>query len=292
VPENSPPVLPARRIKGPTVSVIMPTFGRAHVIGETIRTLLDGSWKDFELLVRDDGDGTDGTAEAVAIAASGDPRVTYHRNENQLRMPANLNAGIMGSTGDFIAVCHDHDLYQPNFLTEMMSILQRNPSALFVHCAIEVMTTAGTVTQTLVADWPELTEGASWLKFMLRSLNCPVCALTLVRRNAHEQFGLYDPSYGFIADVEMWMRLSSHGDVAYVREPLIRVREREDDHIETKAHGGRNIRMAARINRHYLSRAYDQTEITTQRLRLDAELLRRSIRNHVSRVAHNLVRSS
>ena len=58
------------------------------------------------------------------------------------------------------------------------------------------------------------------------SLHCPVCALTLVRREAHESYGLYDASYGFISDVEMWMRLSMRGDVAYIDKPLIDVRER------------------------------------------------------------------
>src|SRR5207247_7732787 len=106
-----------------------------------------------------------------------------------------------------------------------------------------------------INDWPEITTGADWLRFMLQSLNCPVCALTIVRRESHEHYGLYDPSGGFIADVEMWMRLSSHGDVAYVREPLICVREREDQHIES-LNGDRWIVTAARIHRRFLQLAY------------------------------------
>jgi hypothetical protein len=90
---------------------------------------------------------------------------------------------------------------------------------------------------------------------MLNSLHCPVCALTLVRREAHEKYGLYDPAAGFIADVEMWMRLSSHGDVAYVAEPLIAVREREQDHFATKAWPSL-LRATAEIHRQYIPRAF------------------------------------
>lgn len=128
---------------GPRVTVVMPTYRRAHQIEETIHSLLGGSWSDFELLVRDDGDGSDGTAEAVAAASKGDPRVRYQRNGRRLGMPGNLNAGIVDSRGELIAVCHDHDLYTSTFLTKMVETLSKYPSALFVHCAIDVITQSG-----------------------------------------------------------------------------------------------------------------------------------------------------
>src|ERR1700682_3231675 len=100
--ENGRPGLPARiyaapRLEprtssGPKVTVVMPTFRRPHVIGKTVRCLLDGEWTDFELIVQDDGDGRDGTIEAVGDAARGDPRVRYIRNERKLGIPGNLNA--------------------------------------------------------------------------------------------------------------------------------------------------------------------------------------------------------
>jgi glycosyltransferase involved in cell wall biosynthesis len=279
--------LPPRRGEGPAVTVVMPTFRRARVIGETIRTLLDGSWTDFELLVRDDGDEADGTAESVTLAARGDERVRYHRNDRNLGMPSNLNEGIKESRGDFIAVCHDHDLYRPNFLEAMVGALRRHPSALFVHCAIESISQNGEIIATHIGDWQELTPGDSWLKFMLRSLNCPVCALTLVRREAHEQYGLYDPSCGFIADVEMWMRLSSHGDVAYLKEPLIQVRDREAGH-EASLNGDRDIRMAANIHRRFIPAAYSHGGRAFRRLLLELRLSRQYVRYQAARVVNQI----
>ena len=123
--------------------------------------------------------------------------------------------------------------------------------ALFVHCAVDVITQSGNYVRSHVGRWPELTPGWPWLKFMLSSFHCPVCALTVVRREAHEQYGLYDPSYGFVADVEMWMRLSRHGDVAYVREPLVQIRERDRRH-EAVEDGICMIGTIARIHRSYV----------------------------------------
>lgn len=253
--EKIPQLSPRKSIAGPRVTVVMPTYRRASQIGESIRSLLKGTFADFELLVRDDGDGTDGASQAVAEAAGGDPRVRYHRNREPLRMPGNLNAGIQESRGQMIAVCHDHDLYKPNFLARLVEALELRPSALFVHCAIDVVRQDGSYVCSHVGDWPELIPGSCWLKVMLNSLHCPVCALTLVRREAHEKCGLYDPAAGFIADVEMWMRLSEHGDVAYVAEPLIAVRERERDHSATKAWSSL-LHTTAEIHRQYIPRAF------------------------------------
>src|SRR5712664_2358028 len=180
--ENGRTVLPARihaapRLEprtsiGPKVSAVMPTFRRPHVIGETVRCLLDGEWTDFELIVQDDGDGRDGTAEAVSDAARGDPRVRYIRNECKLGIPGNLNAAIMNSRGELIAMCHDHDVYRPTFLRRMVEMLDRHPSALFVHCAIDCITEAGEYVNSFVSNVAELTAGRDWLKVMLSTLPC------------------------------------------------------------------------------------------------------------------------
>jgi glycosyltransferase involved in cell wall biosynthesis len=269
----------------------MPTFRRAQAIGATIKTLLDGTWTDFELLVRDDGDGNDGTREAVAAAANGDTRVRYHRNERNLGMPGNLNKGIEESRGEFIAVCHDHDLYQPTFIETMAKTLCRHPTALFVHCAIQSISQNDALGRSHIGEWAELTPGPEWLRFMLSSLHCPVCALTLVKREAHERYGLYDPACEFIADVEMWMRLSSHGDVVYVKEPLIRVREREEGHIET-LNGERWIRVAANIHRDFLKRSYGSSQRIPRRLILELSLAKQYLRYKTSRVVAKMFGNS
>ena len=266
--------------------MVMPTYRRAHQIGESIRSLLKGTFADFELLVRDDGDGVDGTSQAVTEAAEGDVRVRYHRNREPLRMPGNLNAGIQESRGEMIAVCHDHDLYKPNFLAKLVEALDLHKSALFVHCAIDVVRQDGSYVCSHVGDWSELTPGYYWLKVMLNSLHCPVCALTLVRREAHEKYGLYDPRYGFISDVEMWMRLSQHGDVGFVAVPLIQVRQREPDHAAS-SNWATLLQMTAAIHRRYLPSAYSGGKFRYQRLRLESRVSWQMLLGIASQVKHS-----
>jgi len=261
-------LLPIRKIvDGPRVSIIMPTFRRSHQIRESIRSLLDGEFRDFELLVRDDGSGSDGTAEAVAAAATNDSRLRYHRNPTNLGIARNLNEGIHASKGEFISVCHDHDLYRPGFLKAMVAVLDRNPSALYVHCASQIISQEGEHTGSNIHDFAELTPGPEWLRFMLGRSGCPVCALTVVRRSAHERYGLYNPADGFIADVDMWMRLSMYGDVAYVREPHLLLRQRERDH-KAGLNSVAITRTLARIHGRYIPLAYSGAQVVKARLRL------------------------
>jgi glycosyltransferase involved in cell wall biosynthesis len=267
----------------------MPTFRRAHVIGDTIRCLLDGEWTDFELIVQDDGDGSDGTFEAVTKAAAGDPRVLYNRNPERLGIPGNLNAAITASRGEFVAMCHDHDVYKSSFLRRMVETLERHPSALFVHCAVDIITESGKYVQSFTNDFGELTPGRDWLRVMLSTLACQVCALTVVRRSAHEVHGLYNPEFDFISDVELWMRLSLAGDVAYVREPLIQVRDREQDHYATN-NAVKLVRRIAAIHRLYLPLAYRREEVTRRRIRLELEIARSLTSLKASRVRRQLRR--
>jgi hypothetical protein len=248
----------------------MPTYRRAGLIGLTIKSILDQSHRDFELLIRDDGKEGDGTEEAVIKAAAGDPRVLYHRNPQNLGMPGNLNGGIEASAGEYIAVCHDHDLYAPHYIEKLVTLLDRHPSALFAHCGIEIVDQQGkSLGDRFVGPWAELTPGRAWLAVMLRDFHCPVCALALVRRDAHERFGLYHPAYGFIADVEMWMRLSEAGDVAFAAEPLVRVRTREDDHAVT-ADSWPVLASTLAIHRRYVPRRFHGLDGVIGRVKLDA----------------------
>lgn len=266
----APPPLPpvdASQLR-PKVSVVLTTFRRASHVGGTIRSVLAQTFTDFELLVRDDGPGDDGTAEAVAAAAAGDPRVRYHRNPSSLRMPNNLNEGIRASRGYLVAVCHDHDLLHPRYLERSLALLGLYPSALFVHHGIEVIDQNGRHVTEHIGPWEPLTAGKEWVKVMLARFSCPVCALCVVRRDAHERHGLYDPAYGFVSDVEMWMRLSLVGDVAYASEPLIGVREREADHFVSMNPWPVLAKIFA-THRRYVQLAYPGTEGVLRRILLE-----------------------
>jgi glycosyltransferase involved in cell wall biosynthesis len=212
----------------PLVSIVMPTYRRAHLIGESIGSLLRQSFGDFELLVQDDASPDD---TAAVVAAIGDARIRYARNASNVKMPGNLNAGIARATGVYVLVCHDHDLYASTLVEEMLGVLRQDPALAYVHTGLAVIGQDGRPAgRTFVADYPAQSDGKDWLRYMLSRFDSPVCANTMVPRRRYEEVTLYDPSFGFVSDIEMWMRLALVGDVAYLAKPLIQVREREPGH--------------------------------------------------------------
>ena len=104
---------PATSSTAPSISVVMPVYNRASVVGDAIRSVLTQEFADFELIVVDDG-STDGTADSVA--KFDDPRLRL------LRLPANAggnaarNRGIEATKAPLIAFLDSDDAYLPNKL--------------------------------------------------------------------------------------------------------------------------------------------------------------------------------
>ena len=93
----------------PKVSVVIPTFNRADTIGDSIKSVLEQTFKDFEVIVVDDG-STDGTESVVA--AFGDSRIKYIMQDNAGACAARNN-GIRHANGEYIAFQDSDDYWMP-----------------------------------------------------------------------------------------------------------------------------------------------------------------------------------
>lgn len=272
----------------PRLSVVMPTHMRGHLIGGSIRSILNQSFQDFELLIRDDC-SKDATEEVVR--GFNDPRIRYHRNETNLGMPENLNQGIRASRGEYVVVCHDHDFYNWRLFQKMVLLLDEHLSVGLVHTGIAIIDQEGSGTGVkYISPWPRTSAGRQWLRFMLSSFNCPVCANAMVRRSVHQQLGLYDPDFGFVADVEMWMRVSLAYDIGYIAEPLIQVRERDTGQATGQALRWSNLDAIIRIHQRYCRKFYNPPEAWVRRLFLRCRTEKYLLMHYLSCVKQGLIR--
>jgi glycosyltransferase involved in cell wall biosynthesis len=108
-------------MKAPYFSVVIPTKNRSFLMGQAIRSVLDQSFRDTELIIADNDD-TDATHKVVAGVA--DPRLKYLRTGN-LSMPDNWERGCQEARGEFLVVLEDKQVLKQNALARIFEVAER-----------------------------------------------------------------------------------------------------------------------------------------------------------------------
>ncbi|MCY4386145.1 MAG: glycosyltransferase [Desulfurellaceae bacterium] len=208
-----------------SVSVCLPTYNGADYIEEALRSILNQTYQDFELLVVDDG-STDTTLDIVQSFS--DPRIQLHRNPERLGIPANWNRCLELAAGELVCLFHQDDVMLPENLECKVQLLSADETVGFVHSGVETL--AEESAPSSFADWIEdttedtLWDGPEYFRSLLLNGN-RVCAPTvLARRSALLEQGGFDPDLGFACDYAMWLRLCLTYRVGFLAQPLVRYR--------------------------------------------------------------------
>ncbi len=269
----------------PPVSICVTTYKRAPVLSQTIDSILAQSYGDFELIISDDC-SLDDTAEICRDYERQDRRVKYYCNPTNLKMPGNLNAAIQRAQGDYVANLHDGDVYRPDLIAKWKAALDAVPTASFVFNAYKVINADGSES---ISGEPFDGKAPRYYvaQHHFRTFTCCVWGTVMARAAAYKKAGGFDPAYGFISDVDMWLRLAHDSDVAYVAEPLITVTPREPDH-PFAYHSWQHLFWQFAIYKKHLAFYNDVLPQEVEKYRADyANLLRRKfIRAMLSLIKH------
>jgi glycosyltransferase involved in cell wall biosynthesis len=237
----------------PIVSIVIPTWNRAQELKETVNDLVHQTLRDLEIFIIDD-QSPDNTEDVGKQLAESDPRIQFYRLPLKGFVYGAMNEGICRSRGRYIYIAHDHDRYLPTLLEKLVALFNGHESVVYAFTGLETWS-HDYVHQlaTFVHDLPNLIGGAWWRNQLLSHYHCPVPAQSMIRRNALERIGLFDPEFGASTDVEMWIRLCEIGDVGYIREPLMRLRGRDSNHHYV--YNWKIIDEVARIHHHHMSKS-------------------------------------
>ena len=119
-------------IKKPRVSIGLPVYnGEAH-IEEAISSILAQSYRDFELVISDNG-SKDKTQQICSEYAKRDRRIFYYRFEKNIGAARNFNRVFDLSSGEFFKWAASDDVIAPEYLSKCLSVLEQNPSVVLVH---------------------------------------------------------------------------------------------------------------------------------------------------------------
>jgi glycosyltransferase involved in cell wall biosynthesis len=204
----------------PRISVVIPTYNMAHFIGESIQSVLDQTFPDFELVVVDDG-SMDNTSEVIRKFQ--DPRITYILQENSGPAAAR-NAGIRASSGEYIAFLDSDDILLETTFEKQIPVLDTHLEVGFVFGQRYYIDENSKLLGLYKPRHKLLSyvrSGIEEVKELLIRGNVVPPSMSLVRRSCLEEAGLFDPSFRHGSeDFELWMRLSKKYAVAYIAEPL------------------------------------------------------------------------
>ena len=207
----------------PAVSVIMPVFNVEPYVEAAIASALWQTWRDFELLVVDDG-STDGTLGIIERHAARDPRVKVLRKPNGGISTAR-NLALSAATGDFIALLDGDDMWESTFLESQVAILQARPD-------IDVVTAnarnvGGLRDGEPARPWPDARPHPDLLAMIADEQ--AVFIMCVFRRQVYEAVGAFDESLRTNEDYDYWLRAALAGFRFYRNpRPLGGYRRRND----------------------------------------------------------------
>ena len=206
----------------PLISVIIPTYNRAHYLGEAIESVLGQTYGNHELIVVDDG-STDQTNDVVA--AFGD-RVVLLRQDNR-GTGAARNTGIARSSGGFLAFLDDDDVWVERKLSLQMQAFEAAP---------EIDVVYGNVQQFIS---PELSDGQ---RARLRHLHgqvtpAPIPPAMLIRRASFDRVGPFDESLPIGLEMDWYARLCEAGLNSVMLDTVVYRRRLHASNVNlTRAH--------------------------------------------------------
>jgi len=204
----------------PCVSIVIPTYNRAELLKQALRSVLSQTFTDYEAIVVDDG-STDNTREAVESFR--DDRFKYVWQENR-GLGGARNTGLAHSTGDLVAFLDSDDLLFPNMLELLVPAFDRHPQVGLVFGShVRVFDDLSfPYPQDFIHSRKDEMVGNMHLDFL------DVCRIgvddLVVRRELFDRFGGFDGSLAHCHDWNMWLRLSKEVDFCAVPGPVSAVR--------------------------------------------------------------------
>ncbi|MEW6247794.1 MAG: glycosyltransferase [Nitrospirota bacterium] len=202
------------------VSVVIPLYNARDVIRETIESVLAQSWKDYDIVVVDDG-STDGS-EAI-VREFGD-RVHYVRQDNGGVARAR-NRGIAESIGEYIALLDHDDLWHPAKLEKQVAVLDRRPEVGIVITDVAHIDRDGKPMGVIGAGY---NPSETFARLFVRGY-VPTPSAAMIRRSVLQTVGGFDERFhsAGLDDHELWTRIAAQYDIANIAEPLTYHRNRE-----------------------------------------------------------------
>jgi glycosyltransferase involved in cell wall biosynthesis len=266
----------------PLVSVIVPVYNGEKYLRESLDSIVSQTYPNIEILVMDDA-STDSTPEIVA--SYGD-RIRCHRQPQNKRQYQNVNEALKMVSGEYIAVYHADDVYEPTIVEEEVRFFQLHPEVGAVFCRDIFINAEGKEYDRLtipreISNLPSLDHRIVLNGLLTHKNRFFPAPSSMVRSSVYRDVGAYRAEeFDIASDLEMWLRISRKYSIGILPGYLFRYRHGHGNwtqryyHLRTAEENhfrildkyldesGRSIASAESLAAHEAHRAEDRLMIS------------------------------
>lgn len=197
-------------LSSPLVSVIIPTFNRAHSLNKAIDSVLSQTYKDFELIIIDDG-STDDTSQILKAYQD----ISIFKTENNGVSKAR-NIGIQKAKGKWISFLDSDDVWLKDKLMKQVDFAKQNPSINLIH-GEEIWIRNG---KRVNPKFKHQKGGGD--QFIPSLKLCAISPSTvMLKKELLMKMGLFREDYPCCEDYDLWLKITSQNDVGFIDDFLI-----------------------------------------------------------------------
>lgn len=195
------------------VSIVLPVYNGEKYLKESIESIVNQTYQNWELIIIDDG-STDSTAQIARDYVKKDKRIHYYPNTQNMKLPRSLNRGFTLTSGDYLTWTSDDNRYLPEAIGKMHDTLKNN-NADFVFASCRVINEVGEGIEYMMTSKKRLHE--------IIGQNI-VGACFMYTRKAYDEVGEYNPEYALVEDFDYWQRLYTKFGAIAISEILYEYR--------------------------------------------------------------------
>jgi glycosyl transferase family 2 len=213
----------------PQISVVIPVYNAERYVAEAVESILAQTFRDFEILVFDDG-STDRSLEILQAYTDQDDRIHVFAKPHRGYVPW-LNEGMRIARGEFIARMDADDVSLPQRFERQVEYLRRQPNCVAVGCDLLMIDPDGEPLSEATHDTEHEAIEADLLSGGLGVISHPAC---MVRRSTLLAVGGYREEFESLEDFDLWLRLAEQGRLANLPEILLNYRLHHTNVIVTQ----------------------------------------------------------
>ena len=239
----------------PLVSVLVPTYNGEHFLETTLRSALDQSHSELEVVVGDDG-STDGTPAVLARLEAEDPRLRVVRHDPNIGPLENPRDLLAQARGEYVKFLMHDDVLAPDCVRELVRGLQDHPQASLAFSHRVLIDEQDTPIQghafPRLAEGPGLLDGRELGDLVL--MNCanvigePTTVLFRRADVTPEELWIVDGrTVDVLNDVQLWLLLLARGPAFYTPRTLSRFRQHPGQNTVNPRYVGRGERDWSRL---------------------------------------------